>query len=544
MIVSYKNVFSLPVSQKRQTSLKRRIMVFSSFLFLLIFALGITALIFIMGQMMSKNVSHELAKTVELERLRLVASVKSEIAIVLKMADSPLIKRYFTNPDDLALKQMVFEEIEAYSHSFENRFVFWINDKDKLFHTTSFEPYTINPDNPDNYWYNMTLNNLEEKYNFNINYNPNLNVTNLWINASVINAEGKPIGILGTGINLSNFIDEIYRSYSGTSDLYFFNINGEITGAKNIDLASEKITIDNELGSIGSEILANSRFIKDDEIRTLDTKSKESVVVFGAIPDLEWYIAAIHNFRIGDELRTGMTFLFIIMMTVILSIMIVINIFISRLLEPLYHIVREIGRISNDWDIKQTDSFNEKDEIETLGEFLNMTVIDQLTRIYNRRFFDGNMKMLIKSLSRTGSKLSLLMIDIDFFKKYNDTYGHDMGDKCLRMVAAAISRCIIREEDFAARYGGEEFVVVLPNTDEKGVCVIADRILNRIHDCAIPHKSSDISDIITVSIGGTTGVVNHLQEESDFIKSADAAMYQSKQNGRNQYNFKELKAAE
>jgi len=542
MIVSYKNVFSLPVSQKRQTSLKRRIMVFSSFLFLLIFALGITALIFIMGQMMSKNVSYELTKTVELERLRLVASVKSEIAIVLKMADSPLIKRYFTNPDNQTLRQMVFEEIDAYSHSFENRFVFWVNDKDKLFYTTSFEPYIINPESPDNYWYNMTLNNLEEKYNFNINYNPNLNVTNLWINASVINAEGKPIGILGTGINLSNFIDEIYKNYSGTSDLYFFNENGEITGAKNIDLASEKITIDKELGSIGSEILANLRFIKNNEIKTLNTKNKEGIVVFGAIPDLEWYMAAIHNFRIGDELRTGMTFLFIIMMTVILSIMIVINIFISRLLEPLYHIVREIGRISNDWDIKQTDSFNEKDEIETLGEFLNMTVIDQLTRIYNRRFFDGNMKMLIKSLSRTGSKLSLLMIDIDFFKKYNDTYGHDMGDKCLRMVAAAISRCIIREEDFAARYGGEEFVVVLPNTDEKGVRIIAERVLNRIHDCAIPHQSSDISDIVTVSIGGTTGLVNHLQEESDFIKSADAAMYQSKQNGRNQYNFKELKA--
>jgi len=542
--VSYKNVFSLPVSQKRQTSLKRRIMVFSSFLFLLIFALGSTALIFIMGQMMSKNVSYELTKTVELERLRLVASVKSEIAIVLKMADSPLIKRYFTNPDNLALKQMVFEEIDAYSHSFQNRFVFWINDKDKLFYTTSIEPYVINPDNPDNYWYNMTLNNLEEKYNFNINYNPNLNVTNLWINASVINAEGKPIGILGTGINLSNFIDEIYKNYSGTSDLYFFNTNGEITGAKNIDLATDKITIDNELGFIGSEILANLRFIKDSEIKTLNIKNKESVVVLGSIPDLEWYITAIHNFRIGDELRTGMTFLFIIMMTVILSIMIVINIFISRLLEPLYHIVREIGRISNDWDIKQADSFNEKDEIETLGEFLNMTVIDQLTRIYNRRFFDGNMKMLIKSLSRTGSKLSLLMIDIDFFKKYNDTYGHDMGDKCLRMVAAAISRCIIREEDFAARYGGEEFVVVLPNTDEKGVRIIAERILNRIHDCAIPHQSSDISEIVTVSIGGTTGLVNHLQEESDFIKSADAAMYQSKQNGRNQYNFKELKAAE
>jgi len=542
--VAYKNIFALPVSQKRQTSLKRRIMVFSSFLFLLIFTLGITALIFIMGQMMSKNVSDELTKTIELEQLRLAASVKSEIAIVLKMADSPLIKRYFTNPDNQTLKQMAFEEIEAYSRSFKNRFVFWINDKDKLFYTTSFEPYEVNPDNPDNYWYNMTLNNLEEKYNFNINYNPNLNVTNLWINASVINAAGTPIGIIGTGINLSNFIDEIYKNYSGTSYLYFFNINGEITGAKNIDLASEKIMIDKELGSVGSEILANIKFIKNNEIKTLNTRNKESVVVLGAIPDLEWYIAAIHNFRIGDELRTGMTLLFAVMMIVIFSIMIVINIFISRLLEPLYHIVREIGRISNDWDIKQVDSFNGKDEIETLGEFLNMTVIDQLTKIYNRRFFDGNMKMLIKLLSRTSSKLSLLMLDIDFFKKYNDTYGHDVGDKCLRAIAAAISKCIIREEDFAARYGGEEFVVVLPNTDENGANLIAAKILNKIRECNITHKSSDIAEYVTVSIGGTTGVVSYLHEESDYIKCADAAMYMSKQNGRNQYTYKKFETTE
>jgi len=85
---------------------------------------------------------------------------------------------------------------------------------------------------------------------------------------------------------------------------------------------------------------------------------------------------------------------------------------------------------------------------------------------------------------------------------------------------------------------------VLPNTDEKGAGIIANRLLSRIRDCSIPHTSSDISDIVTVSIGGTTGLVNHLQEESDFIKCADIAMYQSKQNGRNQYTFKELKDSE
>jgi diguanylate cyclase (GGDEF)-like protein len=172
-----------------------------------------------------------------------------------------------------------------------------------------------------------------------------------------------------------------------------------------------------------------------------------------------------------------------------------------------------------------------------LGEFLNMTIIDPLTEIYNRRFFDGNMNKIIKSLSRTGSKLSLLMIDIDFFKKYNDTYGHDMGDNCLRKVAAVFFKSIIREEDFVARYGGEEFVVVLPNTDENGMARIAEKLLRNIRECNIPHKNSSVANFITVSIGGTTGIVKYSQNESDYVKRADTALYQSKQNGRNQFNF-------
>jgi methyl-accepting chemotaxis protein len=542
--MAYKNIFALPVSQKRQASLKRRFIVFSASLFLLILTLGSAAFVFLIGQMTHRNVSQELKKTIELERLKLEVSIKSEIAIVLKMADSPLIKRYFINPDDPVLKQYAFEEIEAYSTVFENKFVFWINDKDKLFHTTGYETFKVNPEDPDNYWYNMTLYEKNAAYNFNINYNPDLNVTNLWINATVFNNNKEPIGILGTGINLSNFIDEIYRGFPGPADLYFFNASGEITGAKNINLAERKITVNEELGSAGGAILDNIKFLKSKDIKILNVKNADGVIAYGSIPDLEWYIAAVYNFHIRDELRTGMTFLFAVMMTVILIILIIINIFISRLLEPLYHIVKEIGRLSSDWDLNSVNESNEKDEIETLGEFLNMTVIDPLTKIYNRRFFDGNMKMLIKLLSRVGNKLSLLMIDIDFFKKYNDTYGHDMGDTCLITVATTISKCIIREEDFAARYGGEEFVVVLPNTDENGAQLIANRLLNKIRECNIPHKSSDIADIITVSIGVTTGIVSHLLEESDFIKCADAAMYVSKQNGRNQYSFKAFEAAE
>jgi len=245
----------------------------------------------------------------------------------------------------------------------------------------------------------------------------------------------------------------------------------------------------------------------------------------------------VHELRKIDDFKTGMFFLFIVMMLVILSVFAVFNLFVIKLLRPLNKIIKEICQISGDWDLKNHNNNSKKCEIETLGEFLNMTIIDQLTGINNRRFFDGNMRKLLKSLSRTNSKLSLLLIDIDYFKKYNDYYGHDMGDSCLREVAGILSRNIVREDDFVARYGGEEFVVVLPNTGENGAFLVAERLLNKIRESSIPHEKSDIIGFITVSIGGTTGLVKYMQNERDYIKRADIALYKSKNNGRNQYTF-------
>jgi diguanylate cyclase (GGDEF)-like protein len=224
-------------------------------------------------------------------------------------------------------------------------------------------------------------------------------------------------------------------------------------------------------------------------------------------------------------------------MAVSFLIFLVFNIFIIGMLEPLNRMVKTIIQILSDLDLKPQEVGYYKNEIETLGEFFHLTIIDQLTGIYNRRYFDGNLKKIIKFHSRTGSSLSILMIDIDYFKKYNDTYGHDAGDDCLKEVAAALSQCAIREGDFVARYGGEEFAAVLPNTDKDGAQLVAEKMLVKVRELNIPHKTSDITDHVTISIGGTTGIVNHLQHGSDYIKLADKALYESKKNGRNRYTF-------
>ena len=165
---------------------------------------------------------------------------------------------------------------------------------------------------------------------------------------------------------------------------------------------------------------------------------------------------------------------------------------------------------------------------------------DALTGIYNRRFFDNNMKRIISFLSRSESLLSMMMIDIDFFKRYNDTYGHLEGDKCLKIIAQTFSRNITRANDFVARYGGEEFIVVLPNTDEQGARLIADKLLDNIRDCRILHEQNDAADCVTISIGVTTGKVTCAHNADNFVKKADDLLYKSKQGGRNRYSFEHL----
>jgi diguanylate cyclase (GGDEF)-like protein len=165
---------------------------------------------------------------------------------------------------------------------------------------------------------------------------------------------------------------------------------------------------------------------------------------------------------------------------------------------------------------------------------------DALTGIYNRRFFDKRMQRIINSLSRANCLLSLLMIDIDFFKRYNDTYGHIEGDKCLKIVAQTLSQSITRVDDFVVRYGGEEFVVVLPNTDEQGAQLVADKLLENIRSCNIPHAQNDAADCLTISIGATTGKVEYTHKADDFVKKADELLYKSKQNGRNRKTFERL----
>jgi diguanylate cyclase (GGDEF)-like protein len=192
--------------------------------------------------------------------------------------------------------------------------------------------------------------------------------------------------------------------------------------------------------------------------------------------------------------------------------------------------------------LRRATKFADKTSIELHESNLDLedkVHYDALTGIYNRRYMEESLKRIVKSSARSGKALSILLLDVDYFKKYNDFYGHGMGDDCLKIIAKALSGAVMRADDFAARYGGEEFVVVLPEADTAGAELVGKALLENIKGLCVPHEKSEIADHVTASIGSTTVQPMRGDKYTDYIKFADEALYMSKQNGRNRYTYKE-----
>lgn len=160
--------------------------------------------------------------------------------------------------------------------------------------------------------------------------------------------------------------------------------------------------------------------------------------------------------------------------------------------------------------------------------------IDGLTGVCNRRKFDEYLDFQYRQKIRAKEPISLVMCDIDFFKQYNDTYGHQQGDHCLIDVAEILSGACRRSDDLACRYGGEEFCLILPNTPTEGALAIAETIQKALAQKAIPHEKSSIGDYLTMSIGVSTIIPHKDGEMAELLRVADENLYKAKSSGRNQ----------
>jgi diguanylate cyclase (GGDEF)-like protein len=175
-----------------------------------------------------------------------------------------------------------------------------------------------------------------------------------------------------------------------------------------------------------------------------------------------------------------------------------------------------------------------KDRAELISQELHrLANLDGLTQIANRRRFDDYLQQEWHRLAREQAPLSLILADIDYFKRYNDDYGHQAGDTCLIQVAQTINRVAQRPADLVARYGGEEFVIVLSRTDLQGAVQMAARIQASVQQLQIPHRGSEVGSYVTLSLGISSQIPNLNHRSESLISAADQQLYQAKQRGRN-----------
>ena len=197
-----------------------------------------------------------------------------------------------------------------------------------------------------------------------------------------------------------------------------------------------------------------------------------------------------------------------------------------------YHSMAYVNQLQRDEAYRALRE-SQQQLMETNRELERLTNVDGLTGLSNRRYFNEYMAAEWKRAVRSNKPLSLLMIDVDHFKLYNDTYGHIAGDDVLRKVALALKRSCRRSTDLAARYGGEEFAIVLPETPSAEIQRLGETVCQSVEALGLPHSASSAGKCVTISVGGATMIPEHGEAFFPLVDTADKALYDAKRAGRN-----------
>jgi len=423
------------------------------------------------------------------------------------------------------------------------------------------EPIAVlSPDEPNDAWYFHTFNS-NRRYELDVDIDDFMQRKRVWLNYKV-EADGVVLGVISTGLEFSHVVNELFSHYDSNNmrgviidgagtiimdgsmldtaflyEMHFMNVetefpHPEVSNAINrIYMSHPGVTVSHWWDTIEPEVvdLASGpyRYMTIVPIRYTDW----SILTFSNATTL---------FDTSYFIPVMITVLVLLIAFAVLSS--VIN---YRLMyKPLKDLESSLSQL-NEHSSDSIYGLERDDELgnlsNTIHDLFTKANVDPLTCLYNRRFMDSSIESIMGLLSRTNGLLSVLMIDIDYFKRYNDTYGHEAGDECLRAVAHALSITVSRVNDIVVRYGGEEFVIILPNTDEAGACKFAEKVLENVQKMEIPHKKNEASEFVTVSVGATAGKVDHNQDLAMYIKRADEALYKSKESGRNKYTFLEFK---
>jgi len=394
----------------------------------------------------------------------------------------------------------------------------------------------------------------EMNYTVSIDIDHMMQRKRVWLDYKVVK-DGVPIGVLCTGLEFSHIAGELFSQYETNNmrgiiinrfgDIY---MDSSLMGSSDYLHSEYIVTIRDEFSDRAVinaieeylvEISGHRNQASSPSITRL-TSGQYRFMTLAPIMHTDWSIIILSGTTTLFD-----TMYFVPIMITILALLIVFAVVNSianfrMLFQPLRKLEDSLAQL-NEHSADALFGTERDDELghlsNTIQDLFNKANIDPLTGLYNRRFMESSMERIMGLLSRSKGHLSVMMLDIDFFKRYNDTYGHDRGDKCLKSVAGALSNTVSRVNDIVVRYGGEEFTVILPNTESEGAKVFAEKLLKNVRDLNIPHEKNDAAPHVTVSLGVTTGIVDFKQDLHMYLKNADEALYMSKENGRNRYTY-------
>ena len=319
------------------------------------------------------------------------ASMNEQLTIVLQMMKMASIKEYLKNPEDPQIREQAFRDFETFKESFKSKSIFWVSDADHKFWSDMEYSYVVNPDNPDEYWYNMTMYETDV-YNFNINYNPSLKQTNLWVNA-VVKDNGKPIGIVGTGIPLTDMIAQVYEGVDSRITMYLFNDLLEITGAQDDSIIEKKQSILDVL----PEIKDSSYLAEDLVFETI----KYSEYVFAPMSLVGWHMVLYKTYTGHDYAEYGMTAIIAGIIASIIVIILAIQIInMINQLSILNDAVKDLS--SGNADLTKRVTLKRRSIFKVFGELVENenTFIEKLQSIID------NIKVSEQALTSVGDDMT------------------------------------------------------------------------------------------------------------------------------------------
>ena len=475
----------------------RRAVVLFSVLFFTIIALGSSfAYYFSMRKILNENLVQELRQTLNTKQLLLKAELDKEILLLKVLSEKPVVREHFLNPDNKKVEKECFALFEDYNKYFHSQIINWINVIDSNYYVNGKFMEKYSDSNPEHSWFFEALNEknppaIKVAYDY-----LNRHIYDLYIDYPVFSEDEsgkKAIGVISGRISLLYFINRLNLP----ENIFIFDKEGIIINAADERIVKEKKTLKElvELfGDKGEEIHERARNMSKNSSITFNFGDVQYVV--NSMEKVDLFYVAKDKVDVKKIIEERASMVFFVLLLLMLLVFIIFNNLISRMLEPIN---------------------------KNMLSYIKSSLLDELTKLPNRKFFNIRIEDEWNRAVRGNYSLSFLMMDLDKFKNYNDTYGHLEGDRLLQEVARIFSFCINRTFDFAARFGGEEFCIILPNTNAEGAKKIAEDIrfyMERVGKA-------------TISIGLICKIPNLEDKMQEFIDMADKKLYEAKNTGRN-----------